>query len=317
MALVEIEDLGVALAGSLKVLRAISFSLAQGGRLGIVGESGSGKSMTALALMGLLPDGAQVTGSIRLDGQELAGLEDAALCRLRGRKMAMVFQEPMTALNPLHRIGDQIAEPLVQHGVMRAPAARQRAIELLARVGMPDPALRARAYPHELSGGQRQRAMIAMALACRPKLLIADEPTTALDTTTQARILDLLDGLVREEGLALMLVSHDLGIIARYAEHIAVMYAGQIVEAGPAAAVLAHPAHPYTQGLMAARPMLGRRGRLPAIPGLAPSPAALPAGCSFAPRCPAARDFCTAAPVPILPLAPAHGVRCLRAGEWA
>ena len=318
MALIEISQLSVILAtgqGPVPVLREVSFALEAGGTLGLAGESGSGKSMTVLALMGLLPEGAQVSGSIRLDGRDLLALAEPEMCRIRGAEMAMIFQEPMTALNPLHKIGDQIGEPLRLHKGFSRAHAMAEAVRLIGRVGLADPARRAQNYPHELSGGQRQRAMIAMALACRPRLLIADEPTTALDTTTQARILDLVGELVREDGLALLLVSHDLGVIAQNVAQLAIMYAGQIVETGATADVLARPAHPYTRGLLAARPRLGRSGRLETIAGTAPSPGALPHGCSFAPRCPLALPACRAAPVAMVEVGRGHQARCLRAGE--
>ena len=318
MALVEISGLNVTLAtagGQLPVLREITLSLQHGATLGLAGESGSGKSLTALALMGLLPVGASVTGSIRLGGRELTLLDDAALCRLRGSEMAMIFQEPMSALNPLHRIGAQIAEPLRLHKGLPRRVALPQAIGLMARVGLDEPARRARNYPHELSGGQRQRVMIAMALACGPKLLIADEPTTALDAITQAQILGLIRDLVAQESLALLLVSHDLGVVARNTTSLAVMYAGEIVETGATADVLARPAHPYTRGLMAARPALAHRGRLAAIPGTAPAPSALPPGCCFAPRCPLVVAACQTSRIGLVAVGPGHQARCIRALE--
>src|SRR5260221_10622777 len=260
MALLAVADLGVTLAtprGTLEVLRRVGFTLDRGRILGIVGESGSGKTMTALALMGLLPEAARATGSIRLDGRELLALPEAELCRLRGDRIAMVFQEPMTALNPLQPIGRQVAEPLGLHRAMDGSAAPAAAVRLLGRVRLPDPARIAAAFPHQLSGGQRQRAMIAMALACRPDLLVADEPTTALDVSIQAQILDLLLELVEETGMALIIVSHDLGTIAETADNVLVMYGGTVVEYAPVAALLRHRAHPHTQGLFAARPRPG------------------------------------------------------------
>ncbi len=258
--LLEVSGLSVELAthsGPATAVREVGFTLQRGDTLGLIGESGSGKSLTALALMGLLPEGARVHGSVRFDGQELLGLPDAALCRLRGHRMAMVFQEPMTALNPLHPIGRQVAEPLRLHRGLSARAARQEAVRLLDRVGIAQAALRLDAYPHQFSGGQRQRIMIAMALACGPDLLIADEPTTALDTTVQRQILDLIAELVAERGMALILISHDLGVIAQNAARMLVMYGGSVVESGPTEAVFAQVAHPYTRGLLAARPRLG------------------------------------------------------------
>jgi peptide/nickel transport system ATP-binding protein len=343
MPLLEVHDLHVTLPtarGPVAALREVSFTLDRGGSLGLIGESGCGKSMTALALMGLLPEGAQVRGSIRFDGLELTALDEPALCRLRGRRLAMVFQEPMTALNPLHTIGRQVAEPLRLHLGLDAAAARARALELLERVRLPQARQRLDAWPHQLSGGQRQRVVIAMALACGPDLLVADEPTTALDTTLQREVLDLIDALVRESGMALLLVSHDLGVMADRVRRLAVMYAGRVVEDGPTAAVFARRAHPYTEGLFAARPRLLRaapgraRGqRLPTIPGRVPELADLPPGCAFAARCPRAGDDCRAAPPAVRDVpapgpgdhtgdtddsgnsgssGPAHRVRCLR-----
>ena len=316
MALLEVEHLTISLAtaqGRVPVVRDASFALPPGGTLGIVGESGSGKSLTALALMGLLPERAEVFGSIGFDGQELTSLGDNAMRKLRGADIAMVFQEPMTGLNPLHRIGVQIAEPLrLHHGLGRAQA-QERAIALMQRVGLADPARRAQSYPHEFSGGQRQRAMIAMALACGPKLLIADEPTTALDATTQAHILDLIRDLVGEIGMALLLISHDLAVIAQNVTHVLVLYAGQIVESGAVADVLARPAHPYTRGLMAARPGLTKAGmRLQTIEGVAPKPGQMPPGCSFAPRCGFAIQQCGAVRPALDSMGGGHAVRCIR-----
>jgi peptide/nickel transport system ATP-binding protein len=300
--------------GPLSAVRDLSFGLADGEILGIVGESGCGKSMTALALMGLLPEAARATGSIRFEDRALLELPDAALCRLRGHRLAMVFQEPMTALNPLHTIGRQIVEPLRLHLGLDAGAARAEAQRLLERVGLPDPARRLNAYPHQLSGGQRQRAMIAIALACRPRLLIADEPTTALDVTIQGQILDLMIGLVEETGMGLILISHDLGVIAETVDRVMVMYGGRAVETAPVADLIAHPAHPYTRGLMGALPRraLDGGGRLEPIRGAVPGLADLPAGCGFAPRCPLAIDACHAAPPPAAPVGADHHAACIR-----
>jgi peptide/nickel transport system ATP-binding protein len=263
-------------------------------QIGLVGESGSGKSMTALALMQLLPDAARAGGSIKLNGEEILGADEARLCALRGERMAMIFQEPMTSLNPVHAVGDQIAEPILVHGKQDGAAARQTALRLLERVGIADAAARMGSYPHQLSGGQRQRAMIAMALACRPDLLIADEPTSALDVTVQAHILELLRGLVAETGMALLLISHDLGVIGRIAERIIVLYAGAVMEEGATEAVFAQRLHPYTQALFAALPSRGaRKGRrLVAVPGTVPPPQELPPGCPFYGRCPRGQDVC-------------------------
>ena len=316
MPLLEVSDLQVCLPtarGMACPVRGVGFTLERGDTLGLIGESGCGKSMTALALLGLLPDGAVVSGSIRFDGQELVGLPDAALQRLRGNRIGMVFQEPMTALNPLHRIGHQVAEPLRRHRGLGARAAEREAIALLERVGLPDAAQRIGAYPHQFSGGQRQRITIAMALACGPDLLIADEPTTALDVTLQQQILDLIRSLVAERGMALVLISHDLAVIAHNVRRMLVMYGGTVVESGPTAAVFAERLHPYTQGLWAARPQLGTRGaRLATIAGTVPELLDLPPGCPFAGRCAFTTGACfTTVPAPT-ELPGGHTVRCIR-----
>ena len=319
--LLEVRDLRVALAtagGRLPALRGLSFGVERGQTLGLIGESGCGKSLTALALMGLLPEGATVGGSMRLEGTELVGLPERDWCGLRGDRVAMVFQEPMTALNPLHTVGAQIAEPLRLHRGLGRAAARAEALRLLERVQMPGARDRLDAWPHQLSGGQRQRVVIAIALACSPALLVADEPTTALDVTLQREVLQLMQRLVREDGMGLVLISHDLGLMADHADRLHVMYAGEIVERGPTAAVFAAPAHPYTRGLQAARPRVGlpRGARLATIPGRVPPLGAMPPGCAFAARCPLAGDDCRAAAVPeqALPGAEGHAARCLRAG---
>lgn len=298
MALLEVSSLTINLQthrGRAQAVRDVSFTLERGATLGLIGESGCGKSLTALALMGLLPEHAQVDGSIQLDGQELLGLGERQLCALRGNRMAMVFQEPMSALNPVHSIGRQVAEPLRLHLGMSRAQARARATELLERVGIAQAAQRLDEYPHQFSGGQRQRIMIAMALACGPDLLVADEPTTALDVTVQQRILDLLQELVAEHSMALVLISHDLGVIAQNAEQLLVMYGGTVVESGMTEAVFARRAHPYTRGLFAARPQLhAAEGtvRLPTIAGAVPELVDLPAGCPFAGRCAHTQDEC-------------------------
>jgi peptide/nickel transport system ATP-binding protein len=317
--LLEVRDLRVTLAtagGRLPALRGLDFSIGRGQTLGLIGESGCGKSLTALALMGLLPEGAMVSGSMRLLGTELVGLPERDWCRLRGNRIAMVFQEPMSALNPLHTIGAQVAEPLRLHRGLGRRAARAEALRLLERVQMPDAQERLDAWPHQLSGGQRQRVVIAIALACAPALLVADEPTTALDVTLQRDVLHLMRRLVSEDGMGLVLISHDLGLMADHVDRMHVMYAGEIVERGPTAAVFAQPAHPYTRGLQAARPRVGlpRGARLATIPGRVPALGAMPAGCAFAARCALAGEDCRAGPVAevAVPGAEGHAARCLR-----
>ena len=326
--LLDVQHLRVTLQtprGPADALRGISFTLQRGQTLGLIGESGCGKSITALALMGLLPDSASVTGSLRFEGRELVGLPEADWCRLRGNRMAMVFQEPMTALNPLHTIGRQIAESLRLHRGLDGASARAEALRLLQRVQLPQAERRLAAYPHQLSGGQRQRVVIAIALACSPDLLIADEPTTALDVTIQREVLDLIAGLVAEDGMALLLISHDLGVMAENVQQMLVMYGGTVVESGPTAEVFHHLAHPYTRGLFAARPRLGLRAsagagaggrsrapRLTTIPGRVPELIDLPSGCGFADRCPLVIEACRLAPPPAVAVAPGHAARCLR-----
>jgi peptide/nickel transport system ATP-binding protein len=318
--LLTVTDLRVTLQtsrGPADALRGVSFALDKGDTAGLIGESGCGKSITALALMGLLPEGAKVSGSIRFDGQELTQLDEAALCALRGRRVAMVFQEPMTALNPLHTVGHQIAEPLRLHLGLAARDARARALQLLERVRLPEPARRLDAYPHQLSGGQRQRVVIAIALACEPGLLIADEPTTALDVTVQREVLDLIAELVAERGMALLLISHNLGVMARTVRRLMVMYGGSVVESGTTREVFARLAHPYTRALFASRPRLGlaRGTRLATIAGRVPELADLPAGCPFVERCTHAVDACRSAMPPATAVAPGHDARCIRVHE--
>jgi peptide/nickel transport system ATP-binding protein len=317
MPLLEVHDLSVQLQthrGPAYAVRDVSFSLERGGSLGLIGESGCGKTITALALMGLLPEHARVTGSILFDGQQLVGKPERELCQLRGDRIGMIFQEPMTALNPLHTVGRQVAEPLRLHRGLSSAQARREAIALLDRVGIPDAARRIGAYPHEFSGGQRQRVTIAMALACGPDLLIADEPTTALDVTIQRQILDLIRELVAERGMALMLISHDLGVIAQNVQRMLVMYGGSVVESGPTAAVFANRMHPYTLGLFGARPGLGtpKGQRLATIPGTVPELVDLPKGCPFAGRCRLTIPQCDAALPPPLEVGPGHRARCIR-----
>ncbi len=300
--------------GPAEAIRGISFELQRGDTLGLVGESGCGKSMTAMALMGLLPESATVTGSIRLDGQQLIGQPDTVLRHLRGNRIGMIFQEPMTALNPVHTVGDQVAETLLLHRGLTRAAARTRSISLLERVGIPNAAGRVDAYPHQFSGGQRQRITIAMALACEPDLLIADEPTTALDVTIQGQILDLIHDLVQERSMALLLISHDLGVIAQNVARMIVMYGGSVVESGPTTQVFGHMAHPYTRGLFGARPRLGARvgSRLTTIDGTVPELVDLPRGCAFSDRCAWARASCIDTRPEVTALGAGHEASCLR-----
>lgn len=316
--LLSVRGLRVALQtahGQEEALRGVDFEMQRGDTLGLIGESGCGKSLTALAIMGLLPDRAKVSGSIQLNGAELSELNDAAMCKIRGAQMAMIFQEPMSALNPLHPIWQQIAEPLLVHQGFDRQTAKARALELLERVQLPRARERLEAYPHQLSGGQRQRVMIAMALACKPDLLIADEPTTALDVTVQKEVLALIRQLVAEDGMGLLLISHDLGLMQDQVDRVMVMYGGEVVENANTAELFEHRAHPYTQGLFVARPQLGlKRGtRLQTIPGNVPEIFNWPTGCTFADRCAYAQDDCRQtqpALEQITPSATAHWVRC-------
>ncbi len=314
--LLDVDNLAIDLPapdGMRRVVYDISFSLEAGESLGVVGESGSGKTMSALALMGLLPEGAVVSGALRFQGDDIARFGEAQMQKLRGDRIAMIFQEPMTALNPLHRVGAQVAEPLMLHRGMAKAKAWAEAIKLLERVKLREPERMAFAYPFALSGGERQRVMIAMALACGPKLIIADEPTTALDVTVQARILDLLATLGEQSNMAMLLVSHDLAVIARHCRRVIVMYGGTIMESGPVDAVLRNARHPYTRALLEARPKHGARGeRLQAIGGAAPLPTAKPTGCPFAGRCPMTIDACRVTPLPTVDFEQGHRVRCLR-----
>ncbi len=316
MTLLDVRGLTIRIGCSdVRIVRDLSFALGVGETLGIVGESGSGKSMTALALMGLTPSVLRLSGSIRFEGQELLPPDEARLVGLRGARMAMIFQEPMTALNPVHRIGRQIAEGLILHEGASESAALAEATRLLERVGIQNAAARLSAYPHELSGGQRQRVMIAMALACRPELLIADEPTSALDVTVQAQLLDLIRDIVSEQKLALIIISHDLGVVAELAERTLVFYGGAVMEAGPTRTLFATPQHPYTRGLIAALPGHGRgRGRLAAIPGAVPPPNRMAPGCPFFGRCALGDETCRALPAPPV-LFGDVAVYCHKAGE--
>jgi peptide/nickel transport system ATP-binding protein len=308
-------------AAPLTAVRNLSFSIAAGEVLGLVGESGSGKSITALAIMGLLPPTAMVAGEIIFQNSvknggglpaNLTTLPSDQLRQLRGSRMAMIFQEPMTALNPVMRVGDQIAEAVLAHHRISKSEAWRRAVEGMADVAISDPAERARSYPHQLSGGMRQRVMIAMAIVNRPQLLIADEPTTALDVTIQQQILDLLNDLRRKFGLAMLFISHDLAVVSHVAERVAVMYAGSLVELGAKAAIFDAPAHPYTQGLLRAIPTLATDRALPlsTIEGAVPTIAQLPAGCPFEPRCPRRIPACAIELPPLVEVSPNHCARC-------
>jgi oligopeptide/dipeptide ABC transporter ATP-binding protein len=308
--LLSVEGLGVAMGG-VPVLEDVSFAIAPGETLGLVGESGCGKSVTALSIMRLLPEPPAriASGRIVFDGTDLLDLDAERLRSIRGDRIAMIFQEPMTSLNPVFTIGDQIGESLIVHRGASRAAARAEAARLLDLVGIPAAASRLDRYPHELSGGQRQRAMIAIALACKPRLLIADEPTTALDVTVQAQILDLIARLRRELGMAVLLITHDLGVVAEFCDRVAVMYAGRIVEEAPATALFAAPGHRYTEALLRSMPAANAPGRdLPSIPGSVPPPAARGAGCVFAPRCGFATPRCRAELPPLC--APPHRLRC-------
>ncbi|MCX7380372.1 MAG: ABC transporter ATP-binding protein [Alphaproteobacteria bacterium] len=298
-AVLRAEKLGVAFripGGRTQAVDGVTFELRHGETLGLVGESGSGKTLTSLALMRLLesPPTELSADSIVFEGRDLLTLSEAEMADLRGARLSMIFQEPMTSLNPLMPVGKQIDEPLIRHLGLSSAEARARSEALLARVGIPRPSEAAQRYPHQLSGGMRQRVMIAIALACRPSVLVADEPTTALDVTIQAQILDLLRELQDELGTAILLITHDLAVIAETAHRVAVMYAGRIVETGPVAALFATPLHPYTEGLLRSIPRItrARQAELPEIPGMVPAPGQLPAGCAFAPRCTFADAAC-------------------------
>ena len=304
-------------AGKARVLDHVSLEVASGEILGIVGESGCGKSMTALSIMGLVPNppGKVTSGSIRLEGRDLVGLSEAELCEIRGRDIGMIFQEPMSSLNPVFTVGEQIAESVRLHENASPKAAMARAVEMLRAVEIPEAELRAKAYPHQLSGGMRQRVMIAIALACRPRVLIADEPTTALDATVQAQIFDLLQDLQTETGTAIILITHDMGAISELADQVAVMYAGRVVEKGAVETVLSHPQHPYTRGLITCVPHLEAepprvREPLPEIPGVVPALTDLGKGCAFAPRCREKIARCDEAQPPLETTDGAHLAAC-------
>jgi len=304
--------------GDLAAVDDVGFDVAEGEVLGIVGESGSGKSVTALSIMGLLPKppARVAAGSIKFQGEDLLGFSERELRRIRGPGIGMIFQEPMTSLNPVFPIGDQLMETIRVHERMGATARRARAIAMLVKVGIAEPERRLRDYPHQLSGGMRQRVMIAMALACNPKLLIADEPTTALDVTIQQQILELLLDLREELGMAIMIITHNMGVVAEMADRVIVMYAGRIVERAPVAELFERPAHPYTRGLLDSIPALDdERDRLRTIPGTLPNPAALPPGCRFEPRCQWRIAACAAAVPPLMPLREGHESACIRQRE--
>ena len=312
--LLSVENLRIGQGDKAPIVEQLSFDVARGETVGLVGESGCGKSLTALSVMGLLPDNLGVKGgSIRLEGEPMHDLPQSRLRRMRGEKMGMIFQEPLTALNPVMTVGVQITEVLKEHLGLGRRAARARAAELLRLVKIPDPEARLDEYPHEMSGGMRQRVVIAIALACKPSLLIADEPTTALDVTVQAQILRLLKQLQREENLGLLMITHDLGVVRQVADRIVVMYAGSVVEEGPVDAVLDNPRHPYTAGLIAARPhgsfRLGGH-RLADISGSVPAPQDRPAGCVFRPRCTLAQHDCEQRRPGLAPDAAGRILRC-------
>jgi len=317
--LLEIRDLRTYFAserGEVRAVDGVDLSLERGKTLGIVGESGCGKSVTALSVMGLVPQppGRIANGEIVLDGEDLRKAPERRMRDLRGDKLSMIFQEPMTSLNPAFPVGDQIAEALLRHKKLSGKEANDKAIDMLRKVRIPSPELRARDYPHQLSGGMRQRVMIAMALACNPQLLIADEPTTALDVTIQAQILDLMRTLRAELGTAIILITHDLGVIAELADDVAVMYAGKVVERCAVERLFSEPQHPYTVGLLGSIPRLHlEQKRLSAIEGIVPDAAAFPAGCRFHPRCPFAVERCRNEIPPLMEISPNHSAACWRA----
>jgi oligopeptide/dipeptide ABC transporter ATP-binding protein len=304
-------------SGVAKAVDGVTFSVNPGSTLCLVGESGCGKSVTALSILRLVPPpGRIVGGSIRFDGRDLLSLPKEEMRQMRGNRISMIFQEPMTSLNPVFTIGNQIGEAIELHQKVSKAEARHRTIEMLRKVQIPSPETRVDSYPHEMSGGMLQRVMIAMALACNPKLLIADEPTTALDVTVQAQILELLAQLQEEFKMALLLITHDLGIVAEVADHVAVMYAGKIVEHAGAKELFARPSHPYTLGLFHSLPVRGKRDqRLAVIPGNVPSPLESPGGCKFHPRCPFAADRCRAEEPPLANVGAAHRSACFFADE--
>jgi oligopeptide/dipeptide ABC transporter ATP-binding protein len=306
--------------GVVRAVDGVSYAIGARETLAVVGESGSGKSVTALSILRLIadPPGRIVSGKILFKNRDLVPLSQGEMRKIRGKEISMIFQEPMTSLNPVYSCGEQIIEAIVLHEEVDRKTARARAIDMLRLVGIPSPEQRVDEYPHQMSGGMRQRVMIAMALACRPEILIADEPTTALDVTIQAQILDLLKRLQQELGMAVLLITHDLGVVAETADRVAVMYAGQVVEYCDAPAAFQRTLHPYTAGLLASLPKLGdRRATLRVIPGNVPNPARFPSGCRFHPRCPVAQDRCRTEVPPILTFDGNHQSRCWRADEIA
>jgi peptide/nickel transport system ATP-binding protein len=314
--LLSVEDLAIGFEGApANAIDGISFDVRSGETLAVVGESGCGKSLTALAIMGLLPARAKIgRGAVRFQGSDLLRLSERALADIRGDSIAMIFQEPMTSLNPMFTVGDQIAEAIIRHRGLGKADALERAGALLRLVRIPAPEQRLRSYPHELSGGMRQRVMIAMALANDPKLLIADEPTTALDVTIQAQILSLISDLQEQTGAGLILITHDLGVVAEAADKVAIMYAGHIVEHGPVAEIFDSPQHPYTIGLMGSTPRFGEKmGRLASIPGMVPSPRDMPLGCRFVTRCPFAVPHCGNERPPLIEYGGGHKAACFLA----
>lgn len=322
--LLEVRNLCISFSAggrNVPIVENISFNMGAQEIMGLVGESGSGKSMTAMALMGLIDTpGVRITGSARFKGQDILALSGRQLRTLRGRELAMIFQDPMTAFTPVYTIGWQIDEQLRVHQKLPRKQARARTVELLGEMGVPDPANTANRYPHQLSGGLRQRAMIAMALSCNPSLLIADEPTTALDVTVQAQILDLMRNLRKTHGSSVLLITHDMGVVAQTCERTLVLYSGRVAEAGTTRDLFAHPQHPYTAALLASIPPMSgpRPERLPAIAGGPPQPMERPGGCAFAPRCAYAHTTCQPAPPPALyPVGPGHEVACVLPKEGA
>jgi peptide/nickel transport system ATP-binding protein/oligopeptide transport system ATP-binding protein len=319
MPILQIENLSThfeTARGTVRAVDGVDICLNEGDTLGIAGESGCGKTVLALSIMRLIPrpPGRIVSGRILFEGGDLLALSDEEMRRIRGKRISMIFQEPMTSLNPVFRIGDQVAETIQLHEGLSARDAQDRAVEMLHLVGIPSPEMRARDYPHQMSGGMRQRVMIAMALSCRPRLMLADEPTTALDVTIQAQILDLIQDLKREVGTSVVLITHDLGVIAEAAQYAAIMYAGWVVEQGPVAAIFSSPLHPYTIGLMNSIPRIGSapsgEGYLNVIPGTVPDLLELPSGCKFRDRCPRVMPVCAEKKPELLEKTPGHYVRC-------